>query len=1155
MNTSLMMIAVFMTASINAQSHAQVAPPPKTAPTITATRAAALMQTVRPDRLTFGPDDNFQPAPFADGKSLLFTRKAHMNPVLEILDINRRELSSWRNNLRDVDSASVHLASGQVVFRSLERTPDGEICLTNAMSESVSCLRLLNGEKSSPFWITDTKIGFVRKERGSSNVTLEYYDTRAQQSRALNSSKLFHPSSSIDGKQIAWVERLARQGEQQKIQYASFLGDRLGELCTPRIAWPGLSAYPNFSRDGKYLVFSHYLSDTNQDGRIDGEDNSILARIPIPAKGCPTEVQFPEPLTSLAENCSQPGLTSDKMIVACAFEGSLDLYALPETGVIPTAWTESELLSAHFSARTPEDRLLFLLTLASKSSERATLKLPVLLRGVFAQALLMNDEAGALEWLKELRLRGAGLTPPETVAFEKMLKNGVARRSEPAGELSLTLRQTLEASLRGISGSGFIESVARASTQRMIGGLNAAKSELQKAAAKAPESDLAFLQFSHEWQQLSILTPLDEMIYQTRLSKTKMSESSQLIYWAKSLERMELSKNREAALSKWSKSTELSTAVKKLIELEQLAMQVQDGAKDAYLAYDKVITPVRDQAVLVRLAAYRAIHLWTLSDRLPEVEKITTNLFKFIPPNSLESTYAKEYFIATSFDRAYEVIRENKPQAALGHFYGAVVTTDNLEAHWGYLTQMVAAGREKLIDANINELKKRNFINETENLVRLYAELARLQGALPEDTAGWLTKVEKAEPRPDAFASFLRGSVRLQRILEKPDLKEDERRDELEKARVELILALDGARNNERLKSQTLTNLGILGNRAKSWGPAQRWWQERLEMPFADEESRALALYLRAQALVGLQDFHQASEILDGMKVPAGGLLEAPLRHLRIMAAAYAGRHEKVLELNQGPANLFQNMNDLKRGLLVGRSQVALGRTKEACQTLTAVKEGLSRVNAGAMPEHPTGQNPRRLRIINAGYLARCESGTPAARARLDELQSLLQVSPEDRKALAFFETTFLENRMKTQVRQWLAVNDLSRDSVASYLLDLEAHRAAAGQFVNLGQYEALYALGALTLSSKTKPEGPQLEELKTRMDSFLNSSRKSLTTSDLLVAQRVKMDAVRWKLDAMKADEFRRRIEASPDLTGLASRNAFLAKQVREALEWMQTL
>ncbi|MBX3017567.1 MAG: hypothetical protein KF767_06750 [Bdellovibrionaceae bacterium] len=1150
MNVAWMSLLALSASPAGAQN---AAPAPK--PTIVTTRAAALMQTVRLDRLTFGPDDNFQPAPFSDGRSLLFTRKAHMNPVLEILDINRRELSSWRSNLRDVDSASVHASSGQVVFRSLERTPDGEICLTNAMSESVSCLKLLNGEKSSPFWITDTKIGFVRKERGSANVTLEVYDTRSQQSRTLNNSKLFHPSASIDGRLITWVERLARQGEQQKIQYASFDGERLGELCTPRIAWPGLSAYPRFSRDGKFLVFSHYLADTNQDGRIDGDDNSILARIPLPAKGCPTETQFPEPLTSLAENCSQPGLSPDRMIVACAFEGSLDLYALPETGVIPTAWTESELLSAHFSARTPEDRLLFLLTLAARANANSAISRPLLLRGVFGQALLMNDEAGGLEWLRELRTRGAGLSTAEAATFDKILKNGAARRSEPPGELSLTLRQSLENSLRGLAGSSFLEAVGRASTHRMIGGpgsLAKARAELMKAAARPAESDLSFLAFSHEWQQTG---DLDEAPYQERLAKTKMSEPSQLIYWAKSLERMENAKNRETQLHRWANAKDLSPAVRKLLELELLAMKVQKGEKDAYLNFDKVITPVRDQSVLVRLAAYRAIHLWTASDRLQEVEWITTNLFKFIPAHTLESTYAKEYFIATSFDRGYEHIRLGQPQAALGHFYGAVVTTDNLEAHWGYLTQMVAAGREKLIDANINELKKRNFINETENLVRLYAELARLKGALPEDSAGWLSKVEKAEPRPDAFASFLRGSVRLQRILEKPEIKEDERREELEKARVELILALDGARNNERLKAQTLTNLGLLGNRAKSWGPAQKWWQERLEMPFLDEDSRFLALYLRAQALVGLQDFHQASEILDGLKLPAGHFLEAPLRHLRIQAAAYAGRHEKVLELNALSPNPYQDMNDLKRGLLVGRSLVALERTTAACQTLTAVKEGLARVNAGALPEHPSGQNPRRLRIINAGYLARCETGTTAARTRLAELQSLLQIPVEERKALAFFETSFLETRMKTQVRLWLAHGDLSNDSVAAYLLDLEAHRAAAGQFVNLGQFEALYALGSLTLTAKTRPEGAPLEELKTRMDSFLSSSRKSLTTSDLLVAQRVKMEAVRWKLDGMKADDFRRRLEASEDLTGLGARNAFLAKQVREALEWMQAL
>lgn len=1149
-----MTTTLFLLLSGLALAQTKPAPP---APTISQQRANALVQTVRLDRLTFGPDDNFQPAPFSDARTLLFTRKAQMNPVLEILDINKRELSSWRSNLRDVDSASVHAASGQVVFRSLERSPDGEICLTNAMSESISCLKLLNGEKSSPFWITATKIGFVRKDRGSATVSMEYYDTQTQQSRALNTAKLFHPSASVDGRKLTWVERLARQGQQQKIQYAAFQGDRLGELCTPRIAWPGLSAYPRFSLDGKYLVFSHYLSDTNQDGRIDGDDNSILGRVPLPAKACPTELQFPEPLTSLAENCSQPGISGDKMIVACAFEGSLDLYSLPESGVIPVTWSEANLLSAHSSARTPEDRMLFLLALAARTNAKSPVALPTLLRGVFAQALLLNDEAGAIEWLSELKTRGAGMATTEAATFEKILKNGIARRTEPPGELSLTLRQNMEGALQSFVGDGFLVSVGRSQIHRMIGApgsMAKAKAEILKAAARAPESELAFLLFSHEWNQLSAATELEEFAYQDRLSKTKMSEASRLVYWAKSLERMETAKSREANLKKWS-AAKLPTSVLKLLELEQLAMAVAKGEDKAYFNYDKSAVLVRDQSLLIRLASYRAIHLWTAAEKLDEVNYVTTNLFKYIPENSLESTYAMDYFVATSFDRGYERIRLKEPLKALGHFYGAVTITDNLEAHWGYLTQMVAAGRENLIERNIAELKKRNFINETETLVRLYADLARLKGALPEKSADWLSKVEKAEPRPDAFASFLRGSVRLQRILEMPDMKEDERRTELEKTRLELILALDGARLNERLKAQALMNLGIMGSKAKNWGPAQRWWQERLEMPFADEESRNLALYYRAQALIGLQDFHQASEILDDLKIAPNSFLAKPLQHLRVQAAAFAGRHEKVLEYAKAQPISYKELNDLKVGLLTGRSLIQMNQNREACSVLTQVSAGIGALPPGKTSEHPSGRNPRRLTLITAGYLARCEVGTPESRARLERLQQLQNLSVDERKSLAFFETAFLENRMKTQVRLWMLNGDMSSDSITSFMADLEAHRSEAGQFVNLGQFEAIYALGSLALTSGTQPSAEQWGEIKTRIDSFLNSSRRSLAMSDLVISQRVKLDALRWKIDKVASADFKRRLDNSEDLKDLSGRNAFLAGKVREALAWMAAL
>lgn len=1127
-------------------------------PTFIQAQAQKMVRPVQLDRLTFGPDDNYQPAPFADGKTLLFTRKEHMNPVLEILDIQKRELKSWRTNVRDVDSASVHPKTGQVVFRSLERNPDGEICTTTELSESIRCLKTLSGEKSSPFWIDKDKVGFVRKERGSSQVSLDYYNIDTEKTQSLSRDRLFHPSASQDGGRLAWVARTAGPQGSQQIQYAAFENGTLGETCTPRVSWPGISAYPRFSADNRYLIFTHYLSDTNHDGRIDGEDNSILARITVPQKGCNNDLAFPEPLTSLNENCSQPGINGSSLVIACAFEGSLDLYQMPDTGVIPTSWGEAGLLAAHASARTPEDRQLYLLSLISHHTPQSQTPVPTLFRGVFAQSLLMQDEAGARAWLRELDLRSAGLTSKEKETFEKVLAAGIARRAESAGEVSVTLRMNLEKYLKAIAGDSMVGQAAIATVHSLINEkerTSAIEKALLAAALKKPDSDLSFLYFSHVWDRLAKSAGLDEGAYQKALAQNKeLSESGQLIYWAKSLERMEKSPQRQALLQKAQGYAGLP-AVQKLLQLEKLAIAVEKNEDKAYANYDKVLLEVREQGLLVRLAAYRAIHLWSAADRLKEVEFVTANLFKYVPAQSLEATYAKDYFISTSFDRGYDYVRANNPMAALGHFYGALTMTDSDEARWGYLVNMIAAGREGLIERNIQDLKKRNFINESEPLTRLYADLARRKTALPENPKAWLAQVERAEPHPDAFASFLRGSVRLQWVLETPALKEDESREALDTARVELILAMDGARDNQRLKAQALTNLGILGSRTRLWGPAQKWWQERLELPFDSEEAKNLASYLRAQALLGLQDYHQAADVVEKINVSKDSPLFPAVHHLKVQTAAFSGNHLEVLKLTQGTPPDLRTLNGLKQGLLRGRSLLAVpGQGQSACATLSEVEKGFE-----ALPESRresiSGADPRRLRLIGGGFLARCETGTPTSVDRLTGQMTRLQISEEDRKAIGLHEVTFLENRLKTQLRLWQESGSLANDSVTSFLKDIEAHRLASGQLVNLGQFEALYGLGSLSLTQKGGLDGNALNDLKSRIDSFLGSARKSLSQSDLLNSQQIRLEALRWKLDGLSAEAFANKLKAHEGLKSLEGRNAFLASKTRLALEWMQAL
>ena len=118
------------------------------------------------------------------------------------------------------------------------------------------------------------------------------------------------------------------------------------------------------------LFFSHYLDDTNHDNVIDANDNSVVFRASIDSL-LKNDAVFPEQLTSTDSNCSFPKAYKNQLYVTCAFEGSLDIYRLPITGVVPSQWDEKLMMSAHETARTYQERILILNSLKFRLGSRA----------------------------------------------------------------------------------------------------------------------------------------------------------------------------------------------------------------------------------------------------------------------------------------------------------------------------------------------------------------------------------------------------------------------------------------------------------------------------------------------------------------------------------------------------------------------------------------------------------------------------------------------------------------------------------------------------------------------------------------------------------------------------------------------------------------
>jgi hypothetical protein len=131
---------------------------------------------------------------------------------------------------------------------------------------------------------------------------------------------------------------------------------------TVQLDLPGGTTQPVFSPDGKWLYFTQFLNDTDQNGVLDGDDHGVIFRLRLDGNDLGQALQHgePEQLTSADWNCQYPAPSPTRLIVTCARSGSLDVYALPLDGMVPSSWNVARIREERSSQRNDWDRLLLL---------------------------------------------------------------------------------------------------------------------------------------------------------------------------------------------------------------------------------------------------------------------------------------------------------------------------------------------------------------------------------------------------------------------------------------------------------------------------------------------------------------------------------------------------------------------------------------------------------------------------------------------------------------------------------------------------------------------------------------------------------------------------------------------------------------------------
>lgn len=1157
------------------------------ATTIIQERTNQQKKLLEPSRLTFGPDDSFQSSRSVDSGQLVFTFRSHLTNEIRVQEASSKAIKVIAGGEHGVFSPN----GLQFAYLKSMVGQGTTVCVRHLKSGEDNCLKredpktevFAAGKLQYPFWVDDTTLGFQilgDEIGGQVEASTYHWNLKNQVRQLLLKGPFFHPTSSNQGQTV-----FVKTGGEGSRLVTMKQKSSPKELCEDQLEWPGFVAYPSFSSDGRKLVFSFHMLDTNLDGRVDFKDQATVARIDT-SDLCQKKPIRPEILTSFEKDCSHPKM-STRLDLTCSFDGSLDIYHLPLMGQIPPGWSQKDLLGMHASARRPEERLFILLHLLGKdpqlgspSTASQSQVLTDIDYRIWQQFILLGDDLNSLRWWPRAKSSSEGQLLNSSV-LESYFRAGLIAKSEPPGDLSLTSQLRLQDLLKSVLRQK--DSGLKAITISMIHGLLRNSEDSKKYLLQALRfSRLALVEILFIQKQWELLSLPEELFLEFLSRNTLATDEGSLPLWVRSLERLELSPQRKTILERFLLSQNdflgKNTAVRELLEAEVLILEVISGEKGSYLKFDKKFSGIRDRELLMRAMAYRAIRSWTKADHSKEVQFVARNLLKFLKPDSVEWTFAYQYFTTTTMDRAYETEFLKQPKAALGHFYGALTLMEGLEPHWGYARNMVRGGLGNDLEVQIDELKKRNFIKAEEPIVRAFAQLAmiefdpsreqdRLQAR--QEFLKQVNQMKLWSDSEDGLLQLLQGSLRFGFLIAEPWTASEAQLKESEIILRHYTLALDASQENPRMRKVILENLAMLHSHRRDWGQSTKAWQQRFSLLDKVAAKSELSRYFWSQALMHIGETAKAYDVLKELNVAAiPAEWKDPVHHrLALLAFAshrYSECAESAAQVTHSSSKI-SSLNSIQAKFLQGACLVKLKDLPGAEKHLMWVWEAL-RTNPTEKNQQsqqlrggPNARSVHRLQILTAGFLHQVTKDLKW----IHERAKLLEISQKEAEGLSLPGVSYFELRLKNflQLRSSGLFTKSGKGAesdmgaLATWFEDLDGYRNQLGVVASETWFESLHGAMMLAEMGLLKVEQPEAKELLERVMLFLNSKASAVFQSPHLLSQAIRLTAMAKKFEDRTGVKVLTEAQAnqmSADLEKLKSASPNLSKKTED---WLKTL
>lgn len=841
-------------------------------------------------KITVGPYDNFQSSVSADESSIYFTRSQNLSSQVFKIDVKTGSTAPVTKAEVDAKNPAISPNGQNLAVTFFGNDAKGDICLQGTEQK----LRCITGQglgEHSPFWIDNESLAFVQSDDRNDTQRIFVYNLVSKSSTLLMTGQIYGPSISSTRKLLAF--------KSTSPEFVLYDLEKKSEFKRIPINLPGNSGIAKFSSDGHYLYFAQYMLDSNRDLTLDSRDAAAIFRISIHEKD-----SEPEQLTSLDQNCSYPNPAESSLYLTCAFEGSLDVYKSPLSGITPESWSVDELWEAHRAARSYSDKILILHQIKSKKSN---LTIEEFEQRLFNNFVFMHAWMPATHYAQKLKNTSSDYAT-QMILLETLNKWDALPSKENVAELGRLLA-TAETELLKLPTSPMGQ-IVKAYLQ-FFRSQNAAALQIAKEAK--PVTPMGLYWQTRLLERILADKPGRDFdnILTTRIRSGIENEETRFYYLSRLLSRQEENKNRDKDLLRI--ETDLNQATdnvaKQLLDIVQNERQIYrvlitDDKTMVRNEMREVVDRVKrlqNSYFALRLLFSRSIVLLQKNDRPRELSQMMSLWLSYINPKSKEYPYAIEALRLTSLEAAYKFY--NGPEAtrdlAKGSFYSSIRTTDDLESHFQYtlLNSSNEAWNELL---KVYETMVKDGLVEADSLV--FVKAVRAAAASANKTAD--SALANATLEIEKISDDLVG-VGVKYLLLGYLYHEQFRRsakdfdidnDLAQKAHRSYLFAIDAAHNNERIQAAALQNLGLLHLSLKNYSMAAEFFQKRHKLPFTSIEQQEAVTWFEAKSLYQSYRTSEALSVIEEtLKIATQN--RTPLLEKQAFYAWNAGQYEKSAEL------------------------------------------------------------------------------------------------------------------------------------------------------------------------------------------------------------------------------------------------------------------